>query len=314
VIGFAVPSELYDRPVIGWIQPASPSEAAGLKPGDEIVEINGERQATWEDALSTILLRPETDLRVAFVREGKKELVSVKSRLTQQKAGDIGVYPLVRVGEVQPGLPAEAAGIRNDDGILGIDGSPVRTFDDIPPLLHKAGEGPARIQIFRDGAISELSLTPVGGKIGIRNKTIFKKLGPVPAAKQAWESTVTLCTQTVGMLSDIARGRVAPKAALTGPIGIAQASERAARNGFRDLLNLIAVLSVSVGLLNLFPLAPLDGGHIAILFGEGLLRRDFSITVKTWIMNAGAMVLLMLVCLVLYSDLSKTSLLGRYLH
>ena len=82
----------------------------------------------------------------------------------------------------------------------------------------------------------------------------------------------------------------------------------------RDVLNLVAVLSISVGLLNLFPLAPLDGGHLAILVGEGLLRRDFSTTAKTWIMNAGAMVLLALVALVLYSDLSKTSLLGRYLR
>jgi membrane-associated protease RseP (regulator of RpoE activity) len=57
--------------------------------------------------------------------------------------------------------------------------------------------------------------------------------------------------------------------------------------------------------LNLFPLAPLDGGHMAILVGEGIFRRDFSVTVKTWVMNAGAAVIFLLIGLVLYSDLSK---------
>jgi len=79
------------------------------------------------------------------------------------------------------------------------------------------------------------------------------------------------------------------------------------------LFFLVAMISLQVGILNLFPLAPLDGGHLAILVGEGVIRRDFSLNVKNWIMNAGFCVLLLLIGLVLYSDLSKTSLLGKYL-
>ena len=70
---------------------------------------------------------------------------------------------------------------------------------------------------------------------------------------------------------------------------------------------------MSVGILNLFPLPPLDGGHLAILLGEGLRRREFSSATKSWILNAGAMVLFLLIGLVIYSDLSKTSWLGKYL-
>jgi regulator of sigma E protease len=73
------------------------------------------------------------------------------------------------------------------------------------------------------------------------------------------------------------------------------------------------MVSLQVGILNLFPLAPLDGGHMAIIVAEGILRRDFSLTVKAWIMNAGAAVIFLLIGLVLYSDLSKTSLFGRFL-
>jgi regulator of sigma E protease len=100
---------------------------------------------------------------------------------------------------------------------------------------------------------------------------------------------------------------------MMGPLGIAKASGDAARDGIGSLFFLMAVISLQVGILNLFPLAPLDGGHLAILAGESVLRRDFSLTVKAWIMNAGAAVIFLLIGLVLYSDLSKTSLLGRFL-
>jgi regulator of sigma E protease len=106
--------------------------------------------------------------------------------------------------------------------------------------------------------------------------------------------------------------RISPKT-MMGPLGIAKASGERAREGASSLFFLIAVISLQVGILNLVPLAPLDGGHMAILLGEGLIRRDFSVAVKTWVMNAGALVIFLLIGLVLYSDLSKTSLLGKYL-
>ena len=76
---------------------------------------------------------------------------------------------------------------------------------------------------------------------------------------------------------------------------------------------LVAVISLQIGIMNLFPLPPLDGGHLAILAGESLARRDFSVDVKAWIMNAGAIALFLLLGLVVYFDLSKTSLLKNYL-
>ena len=118
--------------------------------------------------------------------------------------------------------------------------------------------------------------------------------------------------QTFDVLGRLLTARISPKT-MMGPLGIAKASGDAARGGLGSLLFLVAVISLQVGILNLFPLAPLDGGHLAILAGEGLLRRDFSLTVKAWIMNAGAAVIFLLIGLVLYSDLSKTSLLSRYL-
>ena len=147
----------------------------------------------------------------------------------------------------------------------------------------------------------------------ITNKTITKKLSFVPAVREATAATWNLVRQTFVILKGLVTASISPKAALTGPLGIAKASGDAARSGIRALLYLVASLSVSVGILNLFPLPPLDGGHLAILAGEGLRRREFSAATKSWILNAGAMVLFLLIGLVLYSDLSKTSWLGKYL-
>jgi len=94
---------------------------------------------------------------------------------------------------------------------------------------------------------------------------------------------------------------------MMGPLGIAQVSGEAARTGARQLFFLVAVISLQVGILNLLPLAPLDGGHLAILAVEGTARRDLSPSIKIWVMNAGAAVIFLLIGLVIYSDVSKLS-------
>ena len=99
-----------------------------------------------------------------------------------------------------------------------------------------------------------------------------------------------------------------------GPIGIAQASGDAARGGPLPLLYLVAVISLQVGILNLLPVAPLDGGHLAILAVEGTARRDMSPAVKGWIMNAGAAAIFLLIGLVIFSDISKIGFVQKLLQ
>ena len=315
MIGYGVDAVLRDRPVIGVVQPGSPAATAGLLPGDEILAIDGAAQKDWEDALVAIAIRPDRSLQLRVRRGAEEKDFTVRSTVVAQGAGQIGVSPLVRVGQLVPGGAAERAGIKTDDGILSVGGKPVTSFGDIPALLSAEPAGPVAIRLLRDGAILDLSVTPESGKIGIYNKTITRKLGLGPAIKEAGAATWNLVRQTFQILGGLVTASISPKAALAGPLGIAKASGDAARSGapVAALLFLVATLSVSVGILNLFPLPPLDGGHLAILASESVIRRDLSLRVKTWIMNAGAMVLFLLIGLVLYSDLSKTSLLQKYL-
>jgi len=315
MIGYGVDAVLRGRPVIGVVQPGSPAATAGLLPGDEILAIDGAPQKDWEDALVAIAIRPDRSLQLRVRRGAEEKDFTVRSTVVAQGAGQIGVSPLVRVGQLVPGGAAERAGIKTDDGILSVGGKPVTSFGDIPALLTAEPAGPVAIRLLRDGAILDIGVTPEGGKIGIYNKTITRKLGLGPAIKEAGAATWNLVRQTFQILGGLVTASISPKAALAGPLGIAKASGDAARSGapVAALLFLVATLSVSVGILNLFPLPPLDGGHLAILASESVIRRDLSLRVKTWIMNAGAMVLFLLIGLVLYSDLSKTSLLQKYL-
>jgi regulator of sigma E protease len=315
MIGYGVDAVLRDRPVIGVVQPASPAEAAGLQAGDEILAIDGALKKDWEDVLVAIAIRPDRAIQLRVRRGAEEKDFTVRSTVVAQGAGQIGVSPLVRVGQLVPGAPAERAGIKADDGILTVAGKPVTSFGDIPALLTAQAGGPVAIRLLRDGAAVEVTVTPENGRIGITNKTIERKLGLGPAIQEAGRATWNLVRQTFQILGGLITASISPKAALAGPLGIAKASGDAARSNapIAALMFLVATLSVSVGILNLFPLPPLDGGHLAVLAAEGVIRRDLSLQVKTWIMNAGAMVLFLLIGLVLYSDLSKTSLLQKYL-
>jgi regulator of sigma E protease len=318
MVGFAVEASRFDRPIIGAVDASSPAQRAGLEPGDEILAIDGQRVPSWEEAEYRILLRPQQELHLRVRRGGRERDVVVRSEATSpEKVGTIGVYPLVRVGEVLAGEPAKAAGLRPDDAILSIDGKPIRSFAEIPPLVQGAKGRALAFRIWRDGQTLDLAITPrdtgSGPLIGITPKTVVKKFGPPRAVVEAVRWTWDMTRQTFDVVGGLLTAQISPKT-MMGPLGIAQASGNAARGGAGSLFFFVAVISLQVGILNLFPLAPLDGGHLAIIVLEGTVRRDLSPGVKNWIMNAGAAVIFLLIGLVLYSDFSKLSFVQKLLQ
>jgi len=318
MVGFQVPGSRFDRPILGAVDPGSPAERAGLVPGDEILSIDGQSLPSWEEAQYHILLRPDRALALRVRHAGEERAVAVRSEATSaERVGTIGVHPLVRVGQVLPGQPAEAAGFKPRDAILAIDGQPLREFADILPIVGGSGGKRLTFRVWRDGQVTDVPVTPrdsgQGYKVGLGPWFVTKKFAPPGALAEAMRWTWDMTRQTFDVIGRLVTARISPKT-MMGPLGIAQASGDAARGGAGSLLFLVAVISLQVGILNLFPLAPLDGGHLAILAVEGASRRDMSPAVKGWIMNAGAAAIFLLIGLVLYSDISKTTLVQKLLQ
>ena len=116
------------------------------------------------------MIRPDRTLRIRVRRGGEEKEFPVQSTSNStQKMGQIGVTPLVRVGQVVPASPAERAGFKPDDGILSVNGKPVASFTDIPALIASAPPGPLVLQIWRQGSIFDVTITPENGRLGITN-------------------------------------------------------------------------------------------------------------------------------------------------
>lgn len=316
-----VDATLFSPAVVGVVEPDSPAVRAGVQPGDEIISVDGKRVDSWDDALLAILIRPDEDIRLGIRRGVTEQVLAVRSTSRAHDAagkemvGHIGVSPVLLV-KPQPGAPAALAGVRDGDQLLRVDDKPIRSFADLLEIVTASKGNPLRLEILRGGQTLVIPVTPramaEGMRIGLGPHTVFKQFGLGGAFVEACRTTWQQTKLTFEVVKRLLTARLSPKT-MMGPLGIAGKAGEEAQRGVAAFLSLIAMISLQVGILNLFPLAPLDGGHLAIISIEGLIRRDLSIDVKTWVMNAGALVLLGLIVVVLYSDLSKTSVLSKYL-
>lgn len=320
MVGFYVDAGMFGKPVVGAVQSASPAEAAGVQPGDLILSVDGKPVADWENAQYAVLIRPEAEFQVRVLRADGEHTLNVRSRSVTGKDrvsfGDLGWSPLVRINPRADGA-ALAAGLKTDDGILSLEGQPVRDFEQLLPIVSGSAGKPLQLKILRAGQQLEFSVaakqTPEGYKLGIEPMTVARRFGFVRSLQEACVRTWTWTRQALDTLARLVTGRLSPKT-LSGPIGIAKASAQAAREGPFQLFFMVAFISLQVGLLNLIlPFVPFDGGHLALLVTESVMRRDLSERARDWVMNAGFGVVILLIALVFYSDLSKLSFFGKFL-
>ena len=225
-----------------------------------------------------------------------------------------------RVDEVVPNSPAAVAGFMPGDVILEIDGEPVESFNDV---LRTVSTSPGReltFKVDRGGAILNLWATPerqeiqdslggtiVRGIIGIRRVTTpdsmeLRKAGPLEALWLGVRETNFIITSTLSYIGDVIIGRQSADQ-LGGPIRIAEVSGQVAKIGPEALLNLIAVISVSIGLINLFPIPLLDGGHLLFYAIEALRRKPLSEKTQEIGFRIGLAVVLMLMVFATWNDI-----------
>lgn len=225
-----------------------------------------------------------------------------------------------RVAEVMPNTAAEEAGFMPGDLILSIDGEPVPGFTDVQRIVFRSAELPLQIIVERDGRQVELAATPRRGEtedvfgntqrvglLGIRHEPteiVTVTYGPLEAVGQATVESWRVVTTTLGYLGGVLTGRESADQ-IGGPIGIAQVSGQAAELGIIPLINLAAILSISIGLLNLFPIPLLDGGHLVYFGIEAVRGRPLSERAQDYGFRIGLAIVLMLMVFGTVNDIVR---------
>jgi regulator of sigma E protease len=224
---------------------------------------------------------------------------------------------VARVDAVEANSAASTAGFRPGDVVVAIDDHPIRTFSEMQRVVRAHPEQKIQIEIERDGRFLTVSAVPTlkevpdnfgkvhrFGILGIQGPRDRIKVGPVEAIGYGAQETWSIVDETFSYLYRMVTGRESADQ-LGGPVGIALMSSEAAKLGFDVLIRWVAAISVSIGLLNLFPIPLLDGGHLLFYGLEGVRGRPLSERTQEIGFRIGFAIVLMLLVFATYNDIPR---------
>ncbi len=304
---------------VGAVDSGSQSKAAGVLPGDRIVSVDGKPVSNWEDVgRSAILQHLGKDFSITYTRDGHE--FNVIYRTAKMASPDdienaLGLtstgFGPPSIGEVSKGMPAERIGLKSGDVITRIQGDSVFGQESLIAHISAHPSQPIAIEWRRDGRIMTTSVTPdATGKIGVQVMG-SPYTGPVkhvsyslPAAiGLGWNRLEFIAVATVKMVGTVITGKTPVSHALGGPIKIAQMASKSAENGFEQFVLFMAILSISLAMINVLPIPALDGGHLVIILIEAAIGRELSQRVKLGYQRVGIAILLSLMAFMVFNDI-----------
>jgi len=280
-----------------------------LEPGDQIIAIDGEPTPTLDQFADFVDNLPNTSpMTWTLLRDGQR--IEVES---------LHPYPAL-VGGVSAQSAASDAGLEPGDLITAVDGVAVGTFEDLRAIVTNGDGAPLSLSVLRDGQTFEVTLTPrrvdlpladgsfetrwlIGITAGLPFEPATRTPGLVESVVAGAGQVQYIVTSSISGLYHMLTGAIS-SCNLRGPIGIAETSGAAASQGVTSFIWFIAVLSTAVGLLNLFPIPVLDGGHLMFHAWEAITRRPPSQKALSALTLAGLVVVLGLMALGLTNDLT----------
>ncbi|MDU2543260.1 MAG: sigma E protease regulator RseP [Klebsiella sp.] len=321
-------------PVVGEITPNSVAAQAQIAKGTELKAIDGIETPDWDAVRMQLVAKignPQTILTVAPFGTNQRQDKIVDLRHwafepdKQDPVTSLGIQPRSAqidtvLAEVQTGSAAQKAGLQAGDRIVKVDGQPLTQWMTFVNLVRDNPGKALALEIERQGSALPLTLTPdaktVKGKAegfaGVVPKVIplpeeyktVRQYGPFAAIAEATDKTWQLMSLTVRMLGKLITGDVKLNN-LSGPISIAQGAGMSAEFGLIYYLMFLALISVNLGIINLFPLPVLDGGHLLFLAIEKLKGGPVSERVQDFSYRIGSILLVLLMGLALFNDFSR---------
>ena len=314
-----------DQPgVIAYVKSGSAAAQIGLQPGDRITRIAGIDNPTWEQIGLKVMLSPNEGLPITIDRGGQiLEKTIVPKPITTSEVGSAGWSPeqSIVVADVDSGMPAAKAGLKEGDEIIAVDGKPVRVIDALIDRLQETKDQVVDVDVLRGDKRMTFKLQPVLAdaedktkryRVGFESTARMKvgKLSLIPAFQRSLEDNKRYSLVLLELIQKMAQAKVSMRQ-VEGPIGIGSAIGHAVtEKGWTPLLGLTAGISLNLGIFNLLPIPILDGGVILLLLIESLMRRDISLQIKERIYQAAFVFLVLFAVTVIYNDIAKRWPLG----
>jgi regulator of sigma E protease len=328
--GFLVGIEHSPRSaVLGLPDPDSLAARAGLRTGDRVSAVGDRPVLDLYDFLGALeATSGPLELEIARALESGEERIRTTLR------GGEGPWGLERLGAVpvdfsvvavQPGSPAKKAGIQPGDLFLRAAGEPVRSFESLAQRIRSGGGESLALSILRSGREVELEIVPKpspveqdgdsqnvwrigihGGPPHVPGEIIEERvLNPFRAVWMGGQRTVEILALTVNGIWQLISGKVA-MANLAGPIGIGKfAGDYFQEEGWHPYLNLLAIISVNLAILNLLPIPVLDGGHILLALAEGVRGGPISVRTREIAQTGGLLFIVALMGFAFWNDISR---------
>jgi len=310
---------ILETTTVGYVEEKSLGDKIGLQAGDKILKINNSEVKSWNDVLEKLALEDIGSSRTIILqRNGERKSIDVDGkRILKAITGSIplGISPestFIVIANTVSNSNAEKAGMTRGDTILAINNEPINAFTELTSILKKNKSGSVIISWKNRQTIIEKSVkVDETGKIGFAPFVIHKapmrveNYGLFEAFSMGANQTYDFSMMFINSVKQIFAGNISAKESLGGPIMIAKGAKDYADLGIQAFLTFIAMLSITLAIINILPLPALDGGHIVFVLIEFVIRKELPLKLKIAVQNTGLILLLMLMAYVFYNDIMR---------
>ncbi len=323
------------RPILGAVEQGTLAAAAGFVEGEEIISVNDKVTPTWTEAMTVVVssaLEGEHQIKVAVksrddvqaIRELKlSDQDSENPEVLYQRLGFKPWSPILQaiIGKVLPDSAALASGLQAGDLIVSADETVIVDWMQWVGIVKSHADVAIQLIIERDGVRLPITITPKSvktgdkteGKVGasvqipeelLKSVTVEYTLSPLAAIPVAFETTYFYSVTSLKMMGKMLIGKASVDN-LSGPISIAQYAGQSATMGLVPFIKFMALVSVSLGILNLLPIPVLDGGHLLFFALEGVKGSPVSEKIQLFFQQIGIALLVSLMALAMFMDVER---------
>jgi regulator of sigma E protease len=291
----------------------SAADSAGFLIGDSIISINDRNVSSW-DQFDALMRDNAAEKRIRLLRDNSVLDID----FTPPFPDSIGIAPLIPpiIGEVKYNGPAYRVGLRKGDEIISLDDQEIKTWEEFQKIIYRSAGRPVAIKWKHKGDFNISNVTPVPVYNPILNDTVGMiqvsgavnrtYVSPFRSFALSCRYGAAVTGTTIAIFYKLVTRKISVKN-LGGPISIAQMGGEAASWGLERLFELIAIISINLGIVNLFPLPAFDGGQILIALFEGARRKRLSRKTRLVLQQIGYALILLLIILVMYNDITRLS-------